>query len=52
MKSSSKYVSNLDLKYLGSKFITIPDSHLETSHLHSIRKSRTGDYPSLLKNSI
>ena len=50
MKHPSKYVSNLDLKYLGSKFITIPDSHLEVSHqISDIRKSKGEDISSILK---
>lgn len=40
MLSKNKYVSSLDLKMLGAKFITIPDSHLETSSLTSIHKSK------------
>lgn len=53
MKGKSKYVSNLDLKYLGAKFITIPDSHLElNSNISDIRKSKEGDLPSILKGSL
>ena len=50
MKQPSRYVSNLDLKYLGSKFITIPDSHLEVSHhLTDLRKTKGGDISSMIK---
>ena len=50
MKNTSRYVSNLDLKYLGAKFITIPDSHLESSiNIAEIRKSRQFELPSILK---
>lgn len=39
--NKNKYVSSLDLKLLGAKFITIPDSHLEISSTFStIRKSK------------
>lgn len=41
MKGKNKYISNLDLKLLGAKFITVPDSHLEiNSNLTDMRKSR------------
>jgi len=52
MKSTSRYVSNLDLKYLGSKFMTIPDS-FEVSHNYTeIRKSRNCELPSILKTDL
>lgn len=48
MQNHHKYVSSLDLKMLGAKFITIPDSNLEMSSLSSIRKSKHCDLPSIL----
>ena len=48
----NRYVSNLDLKLLGAKFITIPDNHLEvSSNLTEIRRSRDRELPSILKGS-
>ena len=52
MKPTSRYVSNLDLKYLGSKFMTIPDSFEVSNNLTEIRKSRNFELPSLLKTSL
>jgi len=48
MLNSHKYVSSLDLKLLGAKFITVPDCHLEMNSLSSIRKSKNYDLPSIL----
>lgn len=48
MKGKGKYISNLDLKLLGAKFITVPDSHLEMgSNLTEIRRSRGEELPSI-----
>ena len=48
MLSKDKYVSILGLKFLGTRFITIPDSHLEVSHSFSnIRKSKNYEFPVL-----
>jgi hypothetical protein len=51
MPNKRKYVSSLDLKLLGAKFITIPDSQLEISTTFSnIRKSKSYDLPPILNN--
>ncbi len=48
MLNKNKYVSSLDLKLLGARFMTIPDSHLEASHSFStIRKSKNYELPML-----
>ena len=52
MKSMSRYVSNLDLKYLGCKFMTIPDSFDVSQNLTEIRKSRNAELPSILKTQL
>lgn len=50
MVGKNKFISSLDLKYLGAKFLTIPDSHLEMcSSLSEIRKTRDNELPSILK---
>lgn len=50
MACKNKFISSLDLKYLGAKFLTIPDSHLEMSNsLSQIRKTRDNELPSILK---
>lgn len=52
MKGKNKFISNLDLKLLGAKFITVPDSHFEIhSNLTDLRKSRTHELPSILRCS-
>lgn len=48
MLNKNKYVSSLDLKLLGTRFMTIPESHLEKSNPTSIHKARTNEFPLIL----
>lgn len=50
-KNLRKSVSNLDLKLLDVKFIAIDDNQIYlTEALHSVKKSKNWELPSLLKS--
>ena len=48
MIKKNKYVSSLDLKMLGNRFMTIPESQIEKSNPISIHKARTYEFPLIL----
>lgn len=52
MQGTNRFVSSLDLKLLGAKFIAIKDTNqMLTRNLTEIRKSKIEDLPSIYKSS-